>query len=102
MYAWRATRTRLYTTPATATGRKLMRHLILICSVERNSGNQLPSITLKASNVLGLLEGYLEEFAGAVGAIANIYVVNTAHPAGEPNIAICTTILAIFAERSNG
>ena len=62
-------------------------------SVERNSGNQLPSITLKASNVLGLLEGYLEEYAGAVGAMANIYVVNTAHPAGEPNIAISTTIL---------
>ena len=63
-------------------------------SVERNPGNQLPSITLKASNVLGLLEGYIEEFAGAVGATANLYFVNTAYPAGESTIAISTTILA--------
>ena len=62
-------------------------------SVERNPGNQLPSISLKASNVLGLLEGFIEEYAGAVGALANLYFVNTAHAGGEPNIAISTTIL---------
>ena len=62
-------------------------------SVERNPGNQLPSITLKASNVLGLLQGYIEEYAGAVGATASLYFVNTAHSAGEPNIAISTTIM---------
>lgn len=62
-------------------------------SIERTAGTQLPSITLKASNVLGLLWGYLEQYAGIVGATVNLYFFDTAHPAGEPSIALTTTIL---------
>lgn len=62
-------------------------------SVEQNANGQLPTIQIQASNVLGLLQGYIEEFAGAVGALANIYFVNTAHAAGEANIAITTLIV---------
>lgn len=61
-------------------------------TVERNSNGQLPSIQVKASNVLGLLQGFIEEYAGAVGATCNIYFVNTAHAAGEANIALTTLI----------
>jgi phage-related protein len=62
-------------------------------SVQQNGNGQLPAITLKCSNVLGILQGFIEEYAGAVGAIANLYFVNTAHAAGEANIALSSIIL---------
>lgn len=62
-------------------------------TIERNGNGQLPSITLKCSNVMGLLQGFIEEFEGIVGGLCNLYFVNTAHPQGEGCIAISTTIL---------
>ena len=78
-------------------------------TVERTSGGQLPSITLKASNVLGILQGLVEQYSGAVGATVTLYVLNTAHAAlsianfaevvtslqvgGEPDLAMSMTIL---------
>jgi phage-related protein len=62
-------------------------------SVESQSNNQLPSMVLKASNTMRILQGIIEQYAGIVGATANIYVYNTAHPAGEPDLAVTTTIM---------
>lgn len=61
--------------------------------VEKTSGGQLPTIQIKASNILGILQGAIEQYAGAVGATANVYFVNTAQPAGEPDLALSTTIM---------
>lgn len=61
--------------------------------VELPSGNQLSSMALKCSNVMGLLQNEIEQYSGAVGATVGIYVVNTAHPGGEAELAMSTTIL---------
>lgn len=61
--------------------------------VDLPSGNQTASMTLKCSNVLGLMENAIEQYSGAVGATVNVYVVNTAQMAGEPELAMSTTIL---------
>jgi phage-related protein len=57
------------------------------------TGAQLPTVLLKASNVNRMLQGIVEQYQGAVGAIAFIYVVNTANPSGEPDLALQMTIL---------
>jgi phage-related protein len=62
-------------------------------SVEQPSGPQLPTMILRASNTMRILQGVIEQYAGVVGAIANIYVYNTAHPAGEPDLAITSTVM---------
>jgi len=62
-------------------------------SVDQPGGGQLPSVNLAASNVLGLLQGVIEQFAGIAGATANLYVYNTAHPAGEPDLAMSATVI---------
>jgi phage-related protein len=62
-------------------------------STEQSSSGQLPTMTLKASNTMRILQGVIEQYAGIVGAIANIYVYNTAHPAGEPDLALTTTVM---------
>jgi phage-related protein len=40
-----------------------------------------------------ILQGMIEQYAGIVGAIANVYVYNTAHPSGEPDLALTTTVM---------
>ena len=62
-------------------------------SIEEPGGSQLPTMILKASNVMRILQGIIEQYAGVVGATANIYVYNTAHPAGEPDLALTTTVM---------
>ena len=62
--------------------------------IQQPGGNQLPTIHLHASNVLGMLQSLIEAYAGLAGAVCNLYVMNTAHPAGEPAAAIATTILS--------
>ena len=52
-------------------------------SVEEPGGAQLPTMILRASNTMRILQGIIEQYAGVVGATANIYVYNTAHPAGN-------------------
>lgn len=61
-------------------------------TVEQPGGSQLPTISVRASNTMRILQGVIEQYAGAVGAIANIYVYNTAHPAGEPDLALSTIV----------
>ena len=62
-------------------------------SVDEPGANQLPTILLRASNTGRILQGIIEQYAGVVGATANIYVYNTAHPAGEPDLAITTEVI---------
>lgn len=62
-------------------------------TVDDPGGQQLPTVTLRASNTMRLLQGLIEQYAGIVGAIANLYVYNTAHPAGEPDLALSTTVM---------
>lgn len=63
--------------------------------VEQPGGAQLPTINLRASNTMRILQGIIEQYAGIAGALANIYVYNTAHPAGEPDLALSTTVIKI-------
>lgn len=62
-------------------------------SVEDPGGAQLPTVLVRASNTMRILQGIIEQYAGVVGATANIYVYNTAHPAGEPDLALTTTVM---------
>lgn len=64
-----------------------------ITGAESTLDGSLPPITLKASNVNRILEGALVHYSGAAGAVANIYVVNTDNPSGEPELAIQATIV---------
>jgi len=62
-------------------------------TVDQPGGGQLPSASIKASNTMRILQGIIEQYAGIAGAIANIYVYNTANPKGEPDLALATTIM---------
>lgn len=61
-------------------------------TTEQSSTAQLPTILIRASNVMRLLQGYIEQYGGLAGASANIYVYNTAHPSGEPDLALNCTV----------
>lgn len=61
--------------------------------IEDPGNAQLPTISLQASNTMRILQSLIEQYAGVVGATANLYVYNTAHPAGEPDLAISTTVI---------
>jgi len=62
-------------------------------TAEQPGKGQLPTMTLKASNTMRILQGVIEQYGGIAGAIANVYVYNTAHPAGEPDLAVSTTVM---------
>lgn len=62
-------------------------------SVEEPGAGQLPTMLLRASNTMRILQGIIEQYAGVVGAIANLYVYNTANPAGEPDLAITSSVM---------
>lgn len=62
-------------------------------TAEQPGSSQLPSMTLKASNTMRILQGVIEQYGGIAGAVANIYVYNTAHPAGEADLAVTTTVM---------
>jgi phage-related protein len=69
-------------------------------SVDCGQTGQLPTVTLSASNAMRMLEGMIEQYSGLVGATANIYVYNTAHAAGEPDLALGTEILSTSSTAS--
>ena|SRR5579864_6155603 len=60
---------------------------------EMQATGQLPTVQLKVSNVNRLVQGLIEQFQGAVGAQAAIYVVNMANPKGEIDLALIFTIM---------
>ncbi len=60
--------------------------------VDQTSNGKLPTIQLHASNVLGVLQSLIEQNAGIADGECNIYVLNTGNPAGEPDLALATTV----------
>jgi len=62
-------------------------------TIEESSSAQLPTVIIRASNVMRILQGYIEQYGGLAGATANLYVYNTAHPAGEPDLAYSCTVM---------
>ena len=62
-------------------------------TVEESSTGQLPTIIVRASNVMRILQSYLEQYGGLAGAVANLYVYNTANPSGEPDLAVTSTVM---------
>ena len=52
----------------------------------------VPECELQASNVMRALQGLVEQYGGLVGANLYLYAVNTAHPAGEPDLALAFTV----------
>lgn len=53
----------------------------------------LPSSMLRVSNVRRILQGAITQYQGAVGSTVSLYVVNTASPGGECDLAVQYTIL---------
>ena len=64
-----------------------------LAGAQATSDGSLPQISLKVSNVGRIAEGAIVQYQGAAGATANIYVLNTDNPAGEPELALETTIM---------
>jgi phage-related protein len=60
---------------------------------EQKNDGSLPQITIKVSNVNRMVEGAIVAYNGAAGATCSVYVVNTENPAGEPELALDTTII---------
>lgn len=52
-----------------------------------------PESSIKVSNVMRVLQTTIEAYGGVVGANLNLYVVNAANPAGEPELALAFTVL---------
>jgi phage-related protein len=52
------------------------------------SDGSVPEVTITASNVMRILQGIIEQYAGIVGADLFLYAVNTANPAGEPDLTL--------------
>jgi phage-related protein len=57
-----------------------------------SSKGDFPELEVKASNVLRILQNTVEQYGGVVGANLNLYVVNAANPAGEPDLAMAFTV----------
>lgn len=62
-------------------------------TTEQSSSSQLPTILIRASNAMRILQGYVEQYGGLAGSSANIYVYNTANPSGEPDLALTSTVM---------
>ncbi len=57
-----------------------------------SSQGSVPELDLKVSNVMRVLQTVIEQYSGVVGAYCNLYVVNAANPAGEPELAMSFTV----------
>ena len=60
--------------------------------LKQSSQGSVPELDLKVSNVMRVLQQVIEQYSGVVGAYCNLYVVNTANPAGEPELAMAFTV----------
>lgn len=56
------------------------------------SDGSVPEVEIAASNVMRALETVVEQYAGIVGANLYLYALNTANPAGEPDLTLQFTI----------
>jgi phage-related protein len=57
-----------------------------------SSNGSVPECEVQASNVLRALQQTIEQYAGVVGAALDLYAVNAANPAGEPDLALSFTV----------
>jgi phage-related protein len=57
-----------------------------------STNSSVPTLDLKASNVMRALQTVIEQYSGLVGANATLMVVSTANPAGEPDLAMNFTV----------
>lgn len=69
-----------------------------IDSLEEKGQAELPQVLLRVSNVNRIMEGILNTYSGGVGATLNLYVVNEANMAGEPDLAMQFTIVTTTAD----
>jgi phage-related protein len=60
--------------------------------IKMSANSSVPTLDLKASNVMRALQSTIEQYSGLVGAIASLMVVNTANPAGEAELAMNFTV----------
>jgi hypothetical protein len=52
------------------------------------SDGSIPETEITASNVMRVLQTVIEQYAGIVGANLYLYALNTANPAGEPDLTL--------------
>jgi phage-related protein len=57
-----------------------------------SSNGSVPETEVQASNVMRALQQTIEQYAGVVGASLDLYAVNTANPAGEPDLTLSFTV----------
>jgi lambda family phage minor tail protein L len=57
-----------------------------------SSNGSVPTVEVQASNVMRVLQAIIEQYAGVVGANLYLYAVNTANPAGEPDLTLQFTV----------
>ena len=57
-----------------------------------SSNGSVPDCEVQASNVMRALQQTIEQYAGVVGAALDLYAVNTANPAGEPDLTLSFTV----------
>lgn len=57
-----------------------------------SSNGSVPECEVTASNVMRALQQTIEQYAGVVGAALDLYVVNTANPLGEPDLALSFSV----------
>lgn len=60
--------------------------------LKQGTDGSVPDTEVQASNIMRALQGVIEEYAGIVGANLYLYAVNTANPAGEPDLALAFTV----------
>jgi len=63
-----------------------------------SSNGSVPSMEMQASNVMRILQGVIEQYAGVVGANLYLYVLNTANPLGEPDLTLQFTIVQTVSD----
>jgi phage-related protein len=61
----------------------------------------VPDCEVMASNVMLALQQAIEQYAGAVGASLDLYVVNTTNLAGEPELALSFTVKQTTSDNKN-
>ncbi len=60
--------------------------------VKATTDGSVPDTEIQVSNVMLALQQTIEQYAGVVGASLDLYVVNTANLAGEPELALSFTV----------
>jgi hypothetical protein len=56
------------------------------------SDGSVPEVQISASNIMRILQSVIEQYAGIAGANLYLYAVNTANPAGEPDLTLQFTV----------